>query len=146
MPSLEYARFLELWSASSARISYTVALQGVFRAERERNARLFKESRELLVEAARLTALFNGEPSPSGVRRECDLSTGEVEHGSFTDVEVIDDPDLMRWVNALVLNCEHCNKPDRLVAIIRFGLLHPFGVCADCYRELQRLSLGQVVS
>jgi hypothetical protein len=62
-------------------------------------------------------------------------------------VEVCDDPDDIDLITVAV-GCERCGADERIVAMVRFPDFPDcsfLAVCSECYRQLTKSSLGQVV-
>jgi hypothetical protein len=73
---------------------------------------------------------------------ELALDSGE----TFVDGEIFEDEELLAPLNAMGYRCDKCGGEESLVAVVRFGTLsETLGICADCYRGLSGLALGQVM-
>ncbi|HVN28687.1 MAG TPA: hypothetical protein VMT64_09395 [Candidatus Binataceae bacterium] len=66
--------------------------------------------------------------------------------GKLIDAEICEDPDWLAELNAIGCQCDKCNAEQSIVAVVRFSSIGTMAVCAECFQDLTRLSLGQVTS
>lgn len=64
----------------------------------------------------------------------------------FLDAEILEDRELLSALNAQGFDCDQCGRDEALVAVVRFAEPEiAMGLCGDCYRDLKKLSRGEVV-
>jgi hypothetical protein len=104
------------------------------------------EARRLRAEASRFEELQRQSLAFEGPWFVPVLVELELDNGTaFIDGEILEDEELLAPLNALGYSCDKCGGADPLVAVVRFAELgSALGICADCYRELSGLALGQV--
>jgi len=64
---------------------------------------------------------------------------------NLIDGEICEDPTLIAELNAADCGCDRCSDGETVSAVIRFNsMTATLAICAECFQELTRLSLGQV--
>jgi hypothetical protein len=73
----------------------------------------------------------------------CGANMATIEE--MVDGEICEDEGVIRPLNAFGCSCEKCRSGESLSALIRFPKFSAtLGICAKCFQELSRLSLGHV--
>jgi hypothetical protein len=77
---------------------------------------------------------------------EAEIYRRIVYFGQLVDAEVCEDEGMLAELNAAGCECDKCGEADSIAAVIQFGSIEKtLAVCAGCFQQLIRLSLGQVI-
>jgi hypothetical protein len=95
------------------------------------------QTRRLYQEAMRIEELR--------VRGEANIYSPFAALGDLIDGEICEDPALIAELNAFGCDCERCDDGESVSAVVRFNsAMAMIAICAGCFQQLTRLSLGQV--
>jgi len=79
------------------------------------------------------------------LRSEATLYAPTAALWDLVDGEICEDPALLSELNTSGCACDRCGDDESVSAVIRFNnTAAMLAICAQCFRELTRLSLGQV--
>jgi hypothetical protein len=134
-----YLNSIQLRQQSNELTRMTSAVGNQVREQMDRSVLLRAQARQLFDTAIRFEDL----------RRENETRGAVLlafESGTLIDGELCEDPELLARLNALGYECDKCRDAKLLSAVIKFDSMDAaFAVCGDCFSELGRLSLGQVM-
>jgi hypothetical protein len=95
------------------------------------------QTRRLYQEAMRLEEVR--------IRGEAIIYSPGAAFGNLIDGEICEDAALISDLNASGCGCDRCGEGESVSAVIRFDSMTPMlAICAQCFQDLTRLSLGQV--
>jgi hypothetical protein len=108
------------------------------RAEIDSSVLTRSRTRQLLEQGIRLNELRR--------QSEANIYRTVVYFARLVDAEICEDEEFAAQLNALGCECDKCGAVQSIAAVIRFESREdPLAVCAECFQDLTRLSLGQVI-
>jgi hypothetical protein len=136
-PALIFIQAAQLRLQSHKLVRWTAAMAHQTRVQVDHAVLVRAQTRQLHQEAMRLEELR--------LLGEATIYAPLAALGNLIDGEICEDSTLISELNASGCACERCDEGESVSAVIRFNSMTPMlAICAQCFQELTRLSLGQV--
>jgi hypothetical protein len=133
-----FIRSAQLHQRASELTTRSTVVTGQIRAEIDLAVLTRTRTRRLLEQGMRLEDLRR--QSEAAIYRRI------VYFGELVDAEVCEDNGLLAELTAMGCECDKCGEADPITAVIQFGSIErTLAVCAGCFQQLIKLSLGQVI-